>query len=212
MYKALVDNPALDVHAFVQDLMVKVTNVSLQRKQVKTVNFGIIYGMGVAALASALRIPGAKAKELRNSYRRALPGIDALEKDIQQAGSRGEFIRTWGGRVYFAEETKVIDGRAQSFAYKLLNYLMQGSAADNTKEAIINYGERLNVSGSESRFLVTVHDEINASFPQSNKKNEMMLLRDAMEDVDFADLRMATTGKLGPTWADTTEYRIPGDL
>ena len=89
----------------------------------------------------------------------------------------------------------------QTFEYKLLNYLIQGSAADCTKEAIIRY----DAVRQESRFLVTVHDEINISAPAKAIKKEMALLREAMQSVEF-DVPMLSDGKTGPRWSSLTKF------
>ena len=77
----------------------------------------------------------------------------------------------------------------------MLNYLIQGSAADCTKQALINYDS----VRKESRFLVTVHDEINISALKKAAKQELELLRQAMEAVEFS-VPMLSDAKMGPTW------------
>jgi DNA polymerase I-like protein with 3'-5' exonuclease and polymerase domains len=87
-----------------------------------------------------------------------------------------------------------------TFEYKLLNYLIQGSAADCTKEAIIRYaGAKV-----DGRMLVTVHDEINISVPRKAAKAEVKRLREAMESVEF-DVPMLTDTEYGPNWGDLKE-------
>jgi DNA polymerase I-like protein with 3'-5' exonuclease and polymerase domains len=86
----------------------------------------------------------------------------------------------------------------RDFLYKLINYLIQGSAADLTKEAIIAWH---GAPRRGSRFLVTVYDEINISAHPEVKHYEMNLLRDAMEAARLS-VPMLSSGKEGPTWGD----------
>ncbi len=211
-YEAYVNNPAMDAHVFVQGLIRDMANLNVNRKSTKIINFGIIYGMGLFKLAMKLGCTEEEARAMRNAHRKSLPGVAELEKGIKKLGDAGDCITTWGGRQYFAEEPRIINGRAQTFSYKLLNYLIQGSASDCTKEALINYDEIQKVKDSEARFLLTVHDELNASLPKGNKKQEMLWLKEAMETVDFEDLTICSTGGIGKDWASVKDYHVPGDI
>jgi DNA polymerase I-like protein with 3'-5' exonuclease and polymerase domains len=90
-----------------------------------------------------------------------------------------------------------------TYEYKLLNYLIQGSAADATKEAILRYHRHPEKTG---RFLVTVYDEINVSAAKSDYKHEMRVLKESMESIE-TDVPMLTDGKTGPNWAALKEYK-----
>jgi DNA polymerase I-like protein with 3'-5' exonuclease and polymerase domains len=125
---------------------------------------------------------------------------------LTSMGRRGEPVRTWGGRLYYAETPRVAksgarEGEVLTFEYKLLNYLIQGSAADCTKEAIIRYHD---VTPRASHMLVTVHDEINISAPKKEWEKEDKILKDAMESIKF-DVPMLTDRKVGPSWGDLKE-------
>lgn len=194
-------DPRMDIHTFVQALILEITGHEFPRSAVKTVNFGKVYGMGVGKLAVKIRSTVEDARRLVEAHRKALPGLKALEKGIKATVKAGEPIRTWGGREYFVEEPREINGRMQTFEYKLLNYLIQGSAADCTKEAIIRY----DAVREQSRFLVTVHDEINISAPVKAIKREMQLLREAMQSVEF-DVPMLSDGKTGSRWGDLKKF------
>lgn len=211
-YQAYLDNPAMDAHVFVQDLILQLANMKLNRKSTKIINFGIIYGMGLEKLGKSLECSKEEARVMRNAHKKSLPGVADLEKEIKLIGKSGECIVTWGGRKYYTEEPRLINGRMQTFEYKLLNYLIQGSAADCTKRALINYDEIQKANDSEARFLITVHDEINVSLPKDNKKQEMMWVKEAMETVDFGDMVICSTGGIGKDWASVKDYKVPGDI
>ncbi|HKJ88795.1 MAG TPA: DNA polymerase, partial [Gammaproteobacteria bacterium] len=114
---------------------------------------------------------------------------------------RDEPLRTWGGRRYHVEPAKKIKGRLMTFEYKMLNQLIQGSAADCTKEAVIQYEDRR----EEGRLLLTVHDEMMALAPADRRDREMARLREAMEAVEF-DVAMLSEGKVGEVWARLEDY------
>lgn len=193
-------DPDLDIHNYVQNAIEEVTGKALDRNAVKILNFGMIYGMGLAKLATSMDISVEEARQIRQAHRRGVSGVVDLERQIKELGKQGVPIRTWGGRLYHVEPAKVINGEERSFEYKQLNHLIQGSAADHTKQAIINYHK----IKDKGRFLVTVHDEINISAPKGSWKKEMELLKEAMENVAF-DVPMASGGKIGPNWSELQE-------
>jgi DNA polymerase-1 len=195
------DDVRLDVHNFVRDEIERIFGIRLERRAVKVINFGMLYGMGRGRLAESLDTDVQEAGRLKRAQLEALPGLKNLDDDLKEMGRTGVPIRTWGGRYYYCEEPKVIKGRRQTFEYKLLNYLIQGSAADCSKQSIINY----DAIRKESRLLVSVHDENNLSSPKRAMKQEMRLLREAMESVAF-DVAMLTDGKFGPTWGALQKY------
>lgn len=194
--KAFNEDPLLDPHNMVRELVRKATGVEYPRKYIKETGFGILYGMGRPALAGRLSITIQEADALMKAYLQALPGMKNLQKGTKERGRSNRPIKTWGGRLIFAEPPS--DGR--SFEYKLLNYLIQGSAADQTKECIIQWDEHYR--HEEDVFTATVHDEANVSAPEEHKKESMEALRAAMEDVCVFDVPMRTEGFIGPSWGE----------
>jgi len=179
--------------------------LDLPRTPIKALNFGLLYGQGVGSMAEKLGKSVEEIRTLRNAQLSALPGLKVLDAAVKQRGRAGQCITTWGGRQYFAEEPRVIDGQLRTFEYKLLNYLIQGSAADCTKEALIRYHE---MGYGDARFVVTVHDEINISAPKGAFKKEMLRLREAMMSVEF-DVPMFSDGEFGANWGAMQELKEP---
>jgi DNA polymerase I-like protein with 3'-5' exonuclease and polymerase domains len=185
-------NPDLDVHQTAVELIQNLVGLKYARKDIKITGFSIIYGSGYAGLASQLGQTVDAARGIKQAYLAVMPGINELLRDVKHRGERGDSIRTWGGRIYFAEIGE--DGR--NFAYRLLNYLIQGSAADQTKEAICQWQRTRNW---RSQFLATVHDEINIQAPIDEWRMHMEDLRLAME-VDNLDVPIRSEGYVGTDW------------
>lgn len=192
-------NPALDVHAFVGAEMELVAGRTLERTRVKTLNFQGIYGGGVPALQNKLRISLQEAKELKLFHNKALPGRIILNEEIKRVIARGGTISTWGGRLY-VEEPRDADGRSK--VYKLINYLIQGSAADITKQAIIDWHKH---PERTARFLVTVYDELNCSAAPEQLQKQMRVLKECME-VQRISVPMLSDGKFGRSWGKVKKY------
>jgi DNA polymerase-1 len=205
LLQAYLDNPNLDTHNFVKSVIEQLLNTTVARSPVKTLNFGYIYGQGVPSMAEKLQLPVADIKRLRDAQLKALPGLKDLSNNIKARAGAGEPIRTWGGREYYCEEpaySKKFE-RVVSFEYKLLNYLIQGSAADVTKEAIIRYHEH---PKKEGRMVVQVHDELDISAPKGVFKEEMLRLREVMESIEM-DVLMISDGEYGPNWGSLTDLK-----
>ena len=95
------------------------------------------------------------------------------------------------------------------FDYKMVNKLIQGSAADCTKEAIIRYNR---VKNDLAKIVLNIHDQITISVPSKLFKHEMWLLKTAMESVEF-DVQMLSEGSISSTNLDSLQgYDKKGKL
>ena len=196
-YKA---DPSLDPHEMARQIAHGIVGVLYARKDIKITGFSIIYGSGVNGLSGQLQRPYHEAAEIKDAYLAAMPGVKNLMRDVQRRGKSGQPIRTWGGRIYYAEPSKEVDGRIWDFSYKLLNYLIQGSAADQTKESLCEWNANHDLL-KESIFLATVHDEINISAKEECWREEMKFLKDCM-NADRFDVPMMSEGFVGKNWCD----------
>lgn len=203
LMEAYQKNPELDTHSFVKEEVEGMLGREVIRKVIKEINFGTIYGQGAPSLAAKLEQPVETIRQIKAAQLRALPGLDDLIKKIKKASKQGLPIETWGGRLYYKEDPIVIGGRLVDFGYKLINYLVQGSAADCTKQAIINYDA---VKSEDAFFLCSVHDENNISAPKKKIKSELRILGEAMADVDF-DVQMLSEPYFGPSWGKVEKYK-----
>jgi len=152
---AFNDNPDLDPHAMVMELVHSMFGKLFPRKFIKETGFGAIYGMGAPGLAKKIgTISVGEGRELQDSFYAALPGVKELQAGTKRRGRNGQAIVTWGGREYYAEEPKIIGGSYRSFEYKLTNYLIQGSAADQAKQCLIDWFRN---KPEDHTFMATVH-------------------------------------------------------
>lgn len=190
-------DPNMDIHTVVQKLVHEIIGILFPRKAVKETNFGIIYGMGAEKIGWKADVDEDTARKLKSAVLRAVPGIKDVSSELTRLARQGMPIYTWGGRRYYVEEPKKIKGQLREFYYKLLNLLIQGSAADCTKEAMLACDESFN----DARLVLQVHDELLGCAPKSSAKREMKIMKDCMESVKF-DVPMLTEGKMGAvSWA-----------
>lgn len=194
-------NPNLDPHSMATELVAAIVGLTYARGEIKITGFSIIYGTGAPGLSSQLGRPVHEAAQIKAAYLTAMPGVRDLQLDVKGRGQSGQPIRTWGGRIYYCEAPKTVDGRVWDFAYKLLNYLVQGSAADQTKESVADWED---TREWYDVFLATVHDEINTSAPKEESERSMARLKEAMNK-DRLDVPMLSQGFIGENWHDLEE-------
>lgn len=200
-------NPKLDVHDFVGQLVFEKTGIRYPRRFIKVINFGIIYGMGVHGIAKKLDIAHEEARSLKRAVLKSVPGIKWLMDELRKLADDDKPLLTWAHRIYYCEEPKEIeqdDGRKKiiTFEYKMLNTLIQGSAAECTKRAM---NDAHAAFGKQARVVLQVYDQILSCAPKGEWKKYMRLKQEAMEAVKF-DLPMLTTGAIGSaSWARLKE-------
>jgi DNA polymerase I-like protein with 3'-5' exonuclease and polymerase domains len=200
---AYQENPSLDPHIWVMERIEIATGRVLERTRVKNVTFARLYGGGLGAIERQAKCANrAEAQQISNFHDAALPGRKILVDEITKLARRGIPIRTWGGRLYLPEPPGK-DGRNKD--YKLINYLCQGSAADITKQSIIDWYNHPKRIG---RFLVTVYDENNISAPDVDRVQAMAVLREVME-ARRLDVPMLSDAKWGYSWGALTKGEPP---
>lgn len=203
LLRAYRDDPRLDIHKLAQGLINDMLGTSFGRRPIKNTSFGLIYGMGKDLLAESTGTDPATAGQLKRAYLNIFPGLGDLIGSLKERAAEGKPIRTWGGREYYCEPPSFSEKfqREMDWSYKLINYLIQGSAADCTKQAIINYDQARSL---DARFLLSVHDENMGEAPVRRAKREAGILRDAMAAVKF-DVDMLSDGRVGPRWTELVD-------
>lgn len=197
-------DPKTDIHAFVHDLILRVTGKDYNRDVVKTLDFRKAFGSGTSGFAEQIRQPQAVAQEIIDSWEAALPDVVALDHELRERFKEGKSIRTIGGRVYHCKPPAVAKkgvrkGMMMNFFYTALNYLIQPSAADQTKEALINFHHH---PKRTARLLCTVYDEINISMKD---RRQLAVLDECMVGAFKLDVPVSTTAKAGPCWGKLTK-------
>lgn len=202
-------NPWIDFHDNAKEHLEHTLGREFDRKPVKNINLGLIYGMGVGKLADKNNATVEETKELKAQILGMYSGLKAMYADMKQRARMNIPIRTWGGREYYCEEPKIVNGRLQHFDYKMVNTLIQGSAGDCTKEAMIRY---YRTKPPHHRLILQVHDQLTASVPKNEMKSGMELLREQMESVEF-DVAILSEGSTSTTnWAELKDYDKKGKL
>lgn len=196
LMREYLKNPKLDVHDFVRLMIKDLIGIDFPRKFIKITVFGIIYGMGVDKLAGSLEVDKATARKIKDGVLAVVPGIQRIMNHLKRLANHDMPMRTWGGREYYCEEPRFVKkrGRVCEFSYKLFNWKVQGSAADVTKQGMINVHEQV----PQTRIAVQVHDELVVMAPD---KSYGPKIARAMCDMKFRIPMTATAKYSEHSWA-----------
>lgn len=132
-----------------------------QRRNAKTANFGIIYGISTFGLSERLNIPRAEAKELIDGYFKTYPNVkEYMDSSIQRARERG-YVTTLMGRKRMLPDINSRNAVVRGYAERnAINAPIQGSAADIIKIAMVHIFNEMNRLHLRSTMIMQVHDEL----------------------------------------------------
>jgi DNA polymerase I-like protein with 3'-5' exonuclease and polymerase domains len=180
-----IANPRIDYHQMVADMALETTGNDIGRKNAKTLNLGMAYGMGLYKLSTQLGISVDAAKPLLNAYHAAVPYVRLLGDDAMRQAKRRGWIKTiMGRRRHFP---------GGEFAHKALNAAVQGSSADMIKLALCDLHDAGHV------IYNTVHDEVDA--PVRDKKHADEIAEILVNCVKL-EVPLVVDAEIGPSWGE----------
>ncbi|HEY7822703.1 MAG TPA: DNA polymerase, partial [Acidimicrobiia bacterium] len=213
-------DPKTDFHTMASEI------TGVPRKQAKNVNFGVVYGMGVPKLAADLGMTIEEAKVIMQQFQDNAPFMRGMLDRCSTAASERGFIKTilgrkrrfetWevkysmaGGEAVeyvdtadldeFCSKHKVRGRPRRAFTHKALNALLQGSAADLMKKAMVDAW----AAGVYDVMVphLTVHDELNQSVPDTKEGHQAFdELRNIMETTMELEIPVRADGTMGANW------------
>ncbi len=198
-----------DIHRFTAALIynVDIKDVTdTMRSSAKTVNFGVLYGMGAFSLAKSLGIKNDAAKDFIKAYFDRYPSVKAyLDSSIEKAKKDG-FVSTAFKRRRYIPEIHSSDPRVRSFAERTaINAPLQGTASDVIKIAMIRIAGLFEKKGIKTKMISQVHDELLFEGPQAEIKQIADLVRREMSGAADFVVPLDVSVKIGPNWLDMKE-------
>lgn len=186
--------------------------LTYSHKAVKITNLGIIYGMGIKTLALKTGLITDEAKNLKQAILKLYPGLEEMAQDMKFRAKNNIPIRTSGGREIYCEPPKIVDGEMREFSYKMVNKLIQGSAADETKKALIRTHRAFKKESKGAwKIILNVHDQLTSSVPIKDKDKAMEIKRQCMETTKL-DVPLLSEGDTSITnWAELQPYDRKGE-
>lgn len=199
------EDPRSDFHQLAADI------VGVSRKQAKTINLGLFYGMGVNKLSEQLGLDLASGKELFSAYHDAVPFVRELSNYVTERADKNGHIRTllgrrgrfdkWEPRSFGVHKPMPFDEALReyghplkrAFTYKALNKLIQGSAADQTKKAMVD----LHAAGLTP--MVQIHDELAVSVRDEAEARRVVEIMEGCVDLEIPSV---VDAEIGPSWGE----------
>ena len=162
----------------------KNTITSDQRRAAKTINFGLIYGMGPQKLARELRITLNEAKVFIERYFSGLTKLREFYQGIEEEAKNDGFVVTMAGRRRFTPEINSKNSQVYSQARRqAINTRIQGSAADIIKLAMLAVHQDATLQKLEARLILQVHDELMLEAPEANAQQAGPRLAEIMSGI-----------------------------
>jgi DNA polymerase I len=193
-----------DIHAATA---AKIFNVPIeevtkdQRRQAKTANFGIIYGISAFGLAQQLDCSRSEAKDLIDGYFAAFPGvIDYIERQKELARRQGYAVTLFGRKRYLPDIVSH-NATVRSFAERnAVNSPIQGTAADIIKMAMVTIHQRLKEEGLKAQMIMQVHDELNFNVPENEVDRVREIVVSEMQNVVHLTVPLIADCGVGENW------------
>ena len=174
-----------------------------QRRMAKSINFGLIYGMGAYRLSQELGISRKMAASYMDTYFSKMPKVpEFTQKLIDSTRESGE-VRTFFGRLRKIPEIQSQNKTLQARGERLtVNTLIQGTAAELIKLAMIHLHRRLKENQLEAKLLMQVHDELVLECPEHEKDQVIKILVETMENVVSFSVPLSVEVASGLNWKD----------
>jgi DNA polymerase-1 len=174
-----------------------------QRARAKAINFGIVYGQSAFGLARQLGIAAGEARKMIDAYFERYRGVrQFLDATVEEARQRG-YVRTYLGRRRYlpdlASRNRVLRSAAERMA---VNSVIQGTAADLIKKAMVAVDAALEAGGSRARMILQVHDELVLEAPPGELERLRESVPEWMRGVLTLRVPLEVDVGVGPNWRE----------
>ena len=174
-----------------------------QRRNAKTANFGIIYGISAFGLSQQLGCSRTEAKQLIDDYFAAFPRvISYIESQKEQARVRG-YAETLFGRKRYLPDINSHNATVRAFAERnAVNAPIQGTAADIIKMAMVSIHRRLKEEGLRAQMIMQVHDELNFNVPKDEVDRVREIVVSEMQNAVHLSIPLIAECGVGGNWLE----------
>jgi DNA polymerase-1 len=196
-----------DIHQFVASQVFGVPLEEVTREQrgrAKAVNFGIIYGQTAYGLSRGTGMGKSEAQDFIDKYFHRYPGIRRFIDRLIADARRNGFVKTILGRRRAIPDLRSRNDNARSAAERFaINTVIQGSAADLIKRAMIRIHRRIGQENRPSRMIIQVHDELVFDVPRAAAEAEADFIREEMCTALPLDVPIKVDLAWGPNWLES---------
>ena len=171
------------------------------RSKAKMVNYGIVYGLSAYGLSDRLRIPQEEAQEFIDRYLERFPAVAQFMKDaVIQAEEHG-YVSTLFGRRRQVPEIRARNWQTRKLGERLaVNSIIQGTAADIIKVAMVRCHDALLAAGLGTRVILQIHDELLFEGPEAEAERAIPIVSAEMVGAADLDPPLEVDAGHGPNW------------
>jgi DNA polymerase-1 len=196
-----------DIHAATARAMYEISEgeeVSADARRIaKVLNFGVIYGLGPVGVARQTDLSRKQGQEFIDMYFAKYPGIRDYLEGVKNEAKRNGYVETLSGRRRQLPELQSVNPGYRAAAERMaVNMLIQGTAADIVKIAMINIDAEMTRRKLESRMSIQVHDELIFEVAPGELEEMMGLANEYMPGAMDLAVPLNVETKSGPTWGD----------
>jgi len=195
-----------DVHAATAAEVFEISREDVdvgQRSKAKMVNFGIVYGLTGFGLADRLNIPRKEGEEFVSRYLERFPAVRAFREQIVERAQEEGYVTTLMGRRRAIPELRSGNPNTRRLGERLaVNTVIQGTAADIIKVAMVRCHRALAEAGGETRLVLQIHDELLFEGPPEEMDGAVELVRREMCAAYELDPPLEVDVGVGPDWLD----------
>jgi DNA polymerase-1 len=196
-----------DVHAATAAEVFNVSREEIdvgQRSKAKMVNFGIVYGLTGFGLADRLNIPRKEGEEFVARYLERFPAVRAFREQVVEQAAEDGFVTTLMGRRRPIPELRSANPNTRKLGERLaVNTVIQGTAADIIKVAMVRCQAALRERGTKTRLVLQIHDELLFEGPPEEMDDATELVRREMTAAYQLDPPLEVDVGVGQDWLDT---------
>jgi DNA polymerase-1 len=167
----------------------------------KTINFGLIYGMGARKLAQTLEIDNKTAKSYIDSYFASFPTVKEFIANEEQKVQEIGYVQTISGRKRYFDFDSANKMQQASFLREAVNSIFQGSASDIIKLAM-NKIEKLYKNDDDIKMLLQIHDELIFEVDEQECDRYSDELTDIMQDIVSLKVPLIVGVSVGDNWGE----------
>ncbi|HEY5709871.1 MAG TPA: DNA polymerase I [Solirubrobacterales bacterium] len=174
-----------------------------QRSKAKMVNFGIVYGLTGFGLADRLNIPRKEGEEFVSRYLERFPAVRAFREQVVERAQEEGYVTTLMGRRRSIPELRSGNPNTRRLGERLaVNTVIQGTAADIIKVAMVRCREALRGTEAETRLVLQIHDELLFEGPPGEMDDAVALVRREMCAAYELDPPLEVDIGVGEDWLD----------
>jgi DNA polymerase-1 len=175
-------------------------NAKNMRSVAKSINFGLLYGMGARKLAQTINVSHVEAKGYIESYFASFPTVKTYLGSIEDGARKDGFIRTILGRKRNFDFASASMLQVANYGREAINAVFQGSAADLIKLAMLKIKNSL--LGDNAKLLLQIHDELIFEVKDEKALDFAKQASEIMENIYKLNIPLKTTVSIGDNWGE----------